>query len=144
MSSAQRSSRRSGRSENESTGVDSISIKIPASPEYLQVVRLVAAGLATRLSFTLEDIEDLKIAVDELSAYITGAHGRSGTLAVSFTLQDDRIQIKGTGKYTEAYDVRTELTEFSRMILETVTDSAELGASDGTPAFFIIKSKSSG
>ena len=144
MSSAQRSSRQSGRSKDESTSLDSISITIPASPEYLQVVRLVAAGLATRLSFTLEDIEDLKIAVDELSAYITGAHGRSGTLAVSFTLQDDRIQIKGTGKYTEAYEVRTELTEFSRMILETVTDSAELSASDGTPAFSIGKSKSSG
>ena len=141
MSSAQRSSGRS-RSEKAGTADDSISIKIPASPEYLQVVRLVAAGLATRLSFTLEDIEDLKIAVDELSAYITGAHGRSGTLAVTFTLYDGRIQIEGTGKYTEGYDVRTELTEFSRMILETVTDSAELSASDGTPAFSIIKNKS--
>jgi len=144
VSSAPRSSGQSRRSEKTSTAVDSISIKIPASPEYLQVVRLVAAGLAARLSFTLEDIEDLKIAVDELSAYITGAYGRSGTLSVSFTLQDDRIQIKGTGKYTEAYDVRTELTEFSRMILETVTDSAELSGSDGTPAFSIIKIKSSG
>lgn len=140
MSSAQRSSR----TENESTADESISIKIPASPEYIQVVRLVAAGLAARLSFTLEDIEDLKIAVDELSAYITGAHGRSGTLAVGFTLHDDRIEIKGTGKYSEDYDVRTELTEFSRMILETVTDSADLSTSDGMPVFSIVKSKSSG
>ena len=144
MSSAQRSSGRSRRSEKESDASEGISIKIPASPEYLQVVRLVAAGLASRLSFTLEDIEDLKIAVDELSAYITGAHGRSGTLAVSFTLNDDRIQISGTGEYTQRYEIRTELTEFSRMILETVTDSAELSASDGNPTFSLIKSKSSG
>jgi len=121
--------------------LETITIKIPASPEYLQVVRLVAAGLASRLSFTLEDIEDLKIAVDELSAYITGANGRSGTLAVSFTLHGDRIQIRGVGEYTESYDVRTDLTEFSRMILSTVADSAELSASDGTPAFSIVKSK---
>jgi serine/threonine-protein kinase RsbW len=144
VSFAQRSSGRSHRSENEGTAAERISIKIPASPEYIQVVRLVAAGLAARLSFTLEDIEDLKIAVDELSAYITGAHGRSGTLAVSFTLHDARIQIRGSGKYTVAYDVRTDLTEFSRMILETVTDSAELSASDGMPAFSIVKSRSSG
>ena len=123
---------------------ESISIKIPASPEYIQVVRLVAAGLAARLSFTLEDIEDLKIAVDELSTYITGAHGRSGTLAVRFTLHDDRIEIRGAGTYAEDYDVRTDLTEFSRMILETVTDSADLNASDGMPVFSIVKSKSSG
>ena len=128
-------------SSQESTALETISIKIPASPEYLQVVRLVAAGLASRLSFTLEDIEDLKIAVDELSAYITGAHGRSGTLAVSFTLDGDRIQIRGVAEYTESYEARTDLTEFSRMILETVADSAELSASDGMPVFSVVKSK---
>ena len=142
MNSAQRSSGRSP--EEESTSAETISIKIPASPEYIQVVRLVAAGLASRLSFTLEDIEDLKIAVDELSAYITGAHGRSGTLAVSFTLKDDEIRISGTGEYTQRYDLRTELTEFSLMILETVSDSAELSASDGKPTFSLVKSKTSG
>jgi serine/threonine-protein kinase RsbW len=142
VNSAQRSSGRSP--EEESTSAETISIKIPASPEYIQVVRLVAAGLASRLSFTLEDIEDLKIAVDELSAYITGAHGRSGTLAVSFTLNDDEIQISGTGEYTQRYELRTELTEFSRMILETVSDSAELSASDGKPTFSLVKSKTSG
>ncbi len=141
MSPSQRSSGRSRRSEEKSTAPETISIKIPASPEYLQVVRLVAAGLASRLSFTLEDIEDLKIAVDELSAYITGAHGRSGTLAVSFTLDGDRIRIRGVGEYTESYEVRTDLTEFSRMILETVADSAELSASDGMPIFSVVKSK---
>ncbi len=140
MSPSQRSSGRSRRSE-ERSNTETISIKIPASPEYLQVVRLVAAGLASRLSFTLEDIEDLKIAVDELSAYITGAHGRSGTLAVSFTLDGDRIRIRGVGEYTESYEVRTDLTEFSRMILETVADSAELSASDGMPVFSVVKSK---
>jgi serine/threonine-protein kinase RsbW len=144
VSSAQRSSGGSHGSENQDTAVERISIRIPASPEYIQVVRLVAAGLAARLSFTLEDIEDLKIAVDELSAYITGAHGRSGTLAVSFTLNDDEIQISGTGEYTKRYELRTELTEFSRMILETVSDAAELSASDGKPTFSLVKSKSSG
>ena len=143
MSPARQSSPQSRRPEKKGTAVETISIKIPASPEYLQVVRLVAAGLASRLSFTIEDIEDLKIAVDELSAYITGPHGRSGTLAVGFKLHGDRIQITGTGEYTESYDVRTDLSDFSRMILETVADSAGLSSSDGTPGFTITKSKSS-
>ena len=120
---------------------DTISITIPASPEYLHVVRLVAAGLASRISFTLEDIEDLKIAVDELCAYITGPQGRSGRLQVSFALREDGIRIKGTGRYSEPYEVRTELTEFSRMILETVADTAALSTSDGLPIFTVTKSK---
>ena len=106
--------------------MDEVVITIPASPEYLHVVRLVAAGLAARISFTIEDIEDLKIAVDELSAYLTGTQGRAGSLEVRFRLRDDRIEIAGTGSYTKPYSIRTNLTEFSRMILDTVADSASL------------------
>ena len=99
-------------------------------------MRLVAAGLAARLKFTLEDIEDLKIAVDELSAYLTGAHGRAGTLAVTLRLSmTTGFRSAEPASSPSATKVRTELTEFSRMILETVADSAELSASDGNPTF---------
>ena len=118
-----------------------VSIKIPASPEYLGVLRLVAAGLAARLRFTLEDIEDLKIAVDELSAYMTGSQGREGTLDVRFVIGDDRIEIRGTALLQAGHKVRTDLTELSQMILETVADSASLEQLDGSPTFTLVKSK---
>jgi serine/threonine-protein kinase RsbW len=121
--------------------VETISIKIPASPQFLGVLRLVAAGLAARLKFTIDDIEDLKIAVDELSAYITGSQGREGTLDVRFSVDEDRIEIQGTGRLAPGNKVRTDLTEFSQMILETVADSATLEQLDGAPAFKLVKSK---
>ena len=102
---------------------------------------MVAAGLAARLRFTLEDIEDLKIAVDELSAYLTGAQGRDGDLEVRFTVGDDRIEIEGRALLQPGHKVRTDLTEFSQMILETVADSASLQQLDGTPTFNLTKSK---
>ncbi|HJR45005.1 MAG TPA: hypothetical protein VJ927_05320 [Actinomycetota bacterium] len=123
--------------------METVAIKIPASPVYLQVVRLVAAGLASRLKFTLDDIEDLKIAVDEMSAYFTGSNGRDGTIEVTFTVQEDRLEIRGAGTFSPGEKVRTELTEFSRMILETVADSASLEQMDGTPTFNLVKSKAS-
>jgi serine/threonine-protein kinase RsbW len=119
--------------------LDKVSIRIPASPEYLQVVRLIAAGLASRLGFTLDDIEDLKIAVDELSAYLTGAQGREGTLELTFSIDGNRIDILGAGHFTAGIKVRTELTEFSRQILATVADSASLHQSDGVPTFTLSK-----
>ena len=121
--------------------MEAVSIKIPASPQYLGVLRLVAAGLAARLRFTLEDIEDLKIAVDELSAYITGSQGREGSLDVRFLIGDDRIEIRGTALLQAGHKVRTDLTELSQMILETVADSASLGQLDGSPTFTLVKSK---
>ncbi len=121
--------------------MEKVSIRIPASPAYLNVVRLVASGLASRLKFTIDEIEDLKIAVDEMSAYLTGAHGRDGTMEISFVIEDDVIQIQGSGDFAPGQKIRTDLTDFSRVILETVVDSASLEQDDGSPVFNLIKSK---
>lgn len=123
--------------------MDTISIKIPASPEYLKVVRLIVSGLASRLKFTIDDIEDLKIAVDELSAYLTGAQGREGSLDIAFDVHDDRIEIRGAGHFSAGTKVRTDLTEMSQKILETVADEAVLSQTDGVPTFRVSKTKGS-
>jgi serine/threonine-protein kinase RsbW len=120
--------------------VDTVSVRIPASPQYLQVVRLIAAGLASRLKFTIDDIEDLKIGVDELAAYLIGSSGRDGTLDIAFTIVDNRIEITGTAAFERRRPVKN-LTEFSRQILDTVADEAAL-FQDGTPGFRLVKSKS--
>lgn len=123
--------------------MDKITVRIPAMPRYLHVVRLVAAGLASRLSFTIDDIEDLKIAVDELAAYMTGAHGREGILEISFSVHGNRIEIEGTGMFDGDVAMRTDLTEFSRQILTTVADEAALHQDDGVPSFRLVKTKQS-
>ena len=123
--------------------MESVAITIPASPVYIAVVRLVAAGLASRLGFTIDEIEDLKIGVDELSAYLTGAQGREGTLEIRFNIDGPRIEINGTGDLAPGQKVRTELTEFSQMILSTVADSARLEQPDGTPTFSLVKTRKS-
>jgi hypothetical protein len=119
--------------------VDTVSITIPASPEYLRVVRLIAAGLAARLGFTLDEIEDLKIGVDELAAYLTGPQGRDGRLAIAFLVGDSHIEIEGTGDFDLGPKARTDLSELSRMILETVVDSAALRDMDAAPCFKLVK-----
>ena len=42
---------------------------MPAEGAYLSVLRTATAGLAARLDFTLDEIEDLRIAVDEACAH---------------------------------------------------------------------------
>ncbi len=101
----------------------------------------MAAGLAARLGFTLDEIEDLKIAVDELAAYITGPQGREGALEIRFDVGEDQIAISGRGRFQSVPPVRTELSDFSRVILEQVVDSATLQQADGTPTFNLVKKK---
>jgi serine/threonine-protein kinase RsbW len=121
--------------------MDQVKIKIPASPAYLRVVRLATAGLAARLGFTIDEIEDLKIGVDELAAYLTGAQGRDGQLELTFTILEDKIEIKGIGYLAPGQKTRTQLTEVSRMILSTVVDTAELTQPDGHPVFALSKAR---
>jgi anti-sigma regulatory factor (Ser/Thr protein kinase) len=116
-----------------------VTVRIPASPAYLQVVRLVAAGLATRLGFTIDEIEDLKIGVDELCAYFTGTQGRDGTIEIRFGVHDDKLEISGVGNFAPGQKVRTDLTELSKMILDTVSDEASLSQVNGSPAFNLSK-----
>lgn len=121
--------------------METVRITIPASPAYLQVVRLVTSGLAARLKFTVEDIEDLKIAVDELSTYLIGSHGRQSSLEVRFDVHADRIEISGRSGFSPEDKIRTSLTELSRMILKTVVDTAALDHQDGVQTFELVKAK---
>ena len=49
---------------------DSVELRLPADGAYLSVLRTATAGLAARLDFTLDEIEDLRIAVDEACALL--------------------------------------------------------------------------
>ena len=41
------------------------SLSIPALAEYVGVVRLAISGIATRMNFTIDEIEDIKISISE-------------------------------------------------------------------------------
>ena len=51
-------------------GGDQVTVRMPADGAYLSVLRTATAGLAARLDFTLDDIEDMRIAVDEACAML--------------------------------------------------------------------------
>jgi serine/threonine-protein kinase RsbW len=54
---------------------DIIELTVPALATYLSVVRTATAGLAARLSFTFDEIEDLRIAVDEACVMVLSLPG---------------------------------------------------------------------
>ncbi|MFS8513265.1 MAG: anti-sigma B factor RsbW, partial [Planifilum fulgidum] len=44
---------------------DMIELTIPAKADFVGVVRLAVSGIASRMGFSYDDIEDLKVAVAE-------------------------------------------------------------------------------
>jgi serine/threonine-protein kinase RsbW len=74
-------------------GRDVVVLRLPAAGAYLSVLRTATASLASRLDFTIDDIEDLRIAVDEACAMLLTQALPGADLDCSFELTADAIRI---------------------------------------------------
>lgn len=72
---------------------DVVTVKLPAASAYLSVLRTATAGLAARLDFTLDQIEDLRIAVDEACAMLLAQAVPGTDLECEFELNGDTMSI---------------------------------------------------
>jgi serine/threonine-protein kinase RsbW len=76
-----------------SAGGDVVTIKLPAAGAYLSVLRTATAGLASRLDFTLDEIEDLRIAVDEACAMLLSQAVPGADLECQFEIGADSMRV---------------------------------------------------
>jgi serine/threonine-protein kinase RsbW len=72
---------------------DEVTVRMPADGAYLSVLRTATAGLAARLDFTLDEIEDMRIAVDEACAMLLSQAIPGSNLDCGFRLSQDQMTI---------------------------------------------------
>ncbi len=72
---------------------DHVTVCMPAEGAYLSVLRTATAGLAARLDFTLDEIEDLRIAVDEACAMLLPQAIPGTNLECAFDLGTEEMAI---------------------------------------------------
>ncbi|MGH3738823.1 MAG: anti-sigma regulatory factor [Micromonosporaceae bacterium] len=77
----------------QTTDEDIVVLTVPAEGAYLSVLRTAAAGLAARLHFTLDEIEDLRIAVDEACAMLVGDAAPGTDLSCRFAVAEDALGV---------------------------------------------------
>ncbi len=119
-------------------GEHEIRLAIPAQPEFLRLARLAAADVGSRCGLAYEEVDDLRIAVDELChAIMAGrdAGDRSRMLEIHFTVLTDAVRIEGTCPN----DAAPLLNDLSAAILAAVVDEHELSGSAGVSRFRMVK-----
>jgi serine/threonine-protein kinase RsbW len=79
--------------DTSATSADRVELQVPASSAYLAVLRTATAGLAARLDFTLDDIEDLRIAVDEACSLLLPLAADDAALTCEFQLTADELEV---------------------------------------------------
>jgi len=72
---------------------DVVVLTVPADGAYLSVLRTATAGLAARLHFTLDEIEDLRIAVDEACAMLLADAGPGAELSCRYDVADGALAV---------------------------------------------------
>ncbi len=106
-----------------------VELRLPAEGAYAAVVRTTAAGLAARLDFTIDDIEDLRIAIGEATALAIPEADPDTDLVACFFF--------GTGAMTvtletEAADNPPLDTEsFAWQVLDTMAHDVSAGPEEG-------------
>ncbi|OMP66805.1 anti-sigma B factor RsbW [Domibacillus epiphyticus] len=131
---------------------DYIEMKIPAKPEFVGVTRLTLSGIASRMGFSYETIEDLKIATSEAitNAVQHAYKGEEGEVLIGFGMHSDHLEVvvSDNGKSFDFYETKKALgpyndqsAEFLRegglglYLIETLMDEVKVHQNEGITLF---------
>jgi hypothetical protein len=119
-----------------------VRVVVPAAPAYVRLLRLAAADVGARTGLSLEEIDDLRVAVDELCFTLTGQDGVVGELDVTFELGSGEVVVRGVGRFDPAFlssDRVGPPAEISKEILRAVVDEHEIEREGHSPVFRAVK-----
>lgn len=114
-----------------------VTLSFPAVAEHIRLARLVASGLVAPLDYGLDDVEDLRIAVDELCALIVAHAEPSSMLTLTFEVADGEVRVRAAAPAPppdgpgSTEDREVEVDELSRLILLAAADDHDVSRRDG-------------
>ncbi len=71
---------------------DLVELSIPVQADLVILARLTAATVASRAGFDVEEVEDLRLAIDELCLLTVGG-STQGRLSITYTTDPDWIEV---------------------------------------------------
>src|ERR1700690_2620745 len=107
-----------------------VEFRIPADAAYVRIARLTAGDMGGRAGFSVDELDDVRLAVDEMCATLISAGGP--VLELRMQARDRALVIEG--RMPDARTV-TAPTELSAMLLRALVDSCEFTSSDGGVSF---------
>jgi serine/threonine-protein kinase RsbW len=105
-----------------------VELRVPADSAYVSVLRTTSAGLAARLDFTLDDIEDLRMAVGEACAIVLPQAESGSDLVCEFFMRPGELTIQvGVPSHQP---IPPDEDSFAWTVLTTLATKASASADD--------------
>ena len=106
-----------------------VELRVPADGAYASVLRTTTAGLAARLDFTIEDIEDLRMAVAEAVAMVLEVADEGTDLLGRFKLAPGEMTVSiSVGAESPG---QPDYDSFAWQVLTTLATSAKVESAGG-------------
>ncbi|MEM7349212.1 MAG: ATP-binding protein [Acidobacteriota bacterium] len=100
-----------------------VNLEVPADSRHLHVVRLTAAGAAAEAGLTAEEVEDVKIAVDELCSVFIAAASSGERIGLRFEAREEALVVEADGPDHG----ELEVDDLARTILDATVDELAVG-----------------
>lgn len=109
-------------------GTTRVELVVPADPQLLRIVRLVASGLASLASLDLDGVEEVRVAADELvSTLIEVSDGEP--VHIRLTITDDVLRLEASTPL--APGATLDVDPMVDRVLEAVSTSHSWRTDDG-------------
>lgn len=115
-------------------------VSVPPRVEFVHVIRSVVAGVAGWLEFSLDEIDDLALAVDEACATVLKVAGAEGPLRVELIPEDDllRIAVRAGGPVDRWPPDHLE-SGLGWQVLTALVDEIAFDQADGAPILVLTR-----
>lgn len=122
---------------------DVVEVRLPAKSAYVSLLRTTVATLGSRVDFTLDEIDDLRIAVDEASGLLLNLATPGSRLLCTFRLsgKELRVRVACSGiSVPDGSSPSIPRDSFAWMVLTGLTDSVDTPReSDGSAVIELTK-----
>ena len=122
-----------------------IELCISAERSMLLIVRMTTAGVMSRVGLTLDETDDMKMAIDEACNLMLLQKPGCQTLSISYEYDDDAVNVCIEGKDTAAdtgEKMDVNMQEVIRCILESMMDEVIMTPRiDGGTQMICLKKK---
>lgn len=119
---------------------DVVALTAPARPESVRVARQVVARVAADLEFPYDEVDDLRLAVDEACAYLLSLDPPGSTLGVRITTSRGRLEVvASTNARLEGWPPAETPESLAWQILSALVDEAAFETDAAGPAIRLRK-----
>ena len=105
-------------------GANQVEVTLPLRTDFVATLRTVAASLGADAGFSIDEIDDLRLAISEVvSSLIDSTTAHDDRVVATFDLGDSRVEVAITTRLGEH---PIELDDLASSILQSVVDEYEV------------------